>query len=184
MANQEMYEKLKREYASLKAEHDITTSRLDTTRRELGQERTKTADLESKTASLRSMLIPTSKAQLSDAEVVGKFTALRSQILALVKSTWRQQFRNHVQATELRERIFNPFREGKVEMRYLHNCLRSLVFEVIHCRILDVRHYALGEDFGKVDKALGEVESFMWKNLPECNRMPPPLAFDAELMVQ
>lgn len=113
------------------------------------------------------MLIPVSATQLSDGEVVSKFISLRSQILRLVKSTWRRdKFKPNLEFTTTQIRFLGPFIRGKVDMRYLDDRLRSVMFAFLHAHILGKRSYALGGYLTHLEKQVGEFEDWMWKQLP------------------
>lgn len=79
------------------------------------------------------MLIAVSEPQLSDGEVVGKFASIRSQILKLVKSTWRRdKFKPEFELTNNQMRVFGSFTEGRVDMRVIDNRIRSIIFQTLH----------------------------------------------------
>lgn len=159
--------KLQQNYSHLENQyHSIRT--------ELGEERLKSAELETKTQNLRAMLIPVSETQLSDGEVVSKFTFLRSQILKLVKSTWRRdRFKRSPVLTGSQRKVFGPFMENQVDMKYLDNRLRCTVFSFLFRYIFDKRNYALGGKFPDLEDHLGEFEDWMWKHLPTGNYLSP-----------
>lgn len=167
---QAAYNTLSQDYSLLKAQHDSTRGSLD-------QERLRSAALESKMQNLRSMLIPANETQLSDGEVVSKFTSLRSQILKLVKTTWRRdRFKSNFKITASHERILRPYIDGKVSMKYLDNWLRGVVFFHLKAYIFDLRTFSLaGKNVG-LDDGLGKFETLMWEELPRGNHIHPTLA--------
>lgn len=139
---------------------------------ELAQERLKSAELETKTAKLRSMLIPANETQLSDGEVLTKFTTLRSHILKLVKTTGLRDFDpNQWYISEQQHRILSPFAEGKVNMRYIDNRLRGVVFSILTKHIFSVRHYPVEAKHEHLGEALRNAESYMFNMLPKGNNM-------------
>ncbi|KAJ4387859.1 hypothetical protein N0V93_008462 [Gnomoniopsis smithogilvyi] len=149
------------EYCSLKDQYDSTLS-------ELAEEKVKIAELESKTQTLRAMLIPANETQLSDGEVIGRFTSLHSQILKLVKTTWRRDvLKPGVRLTDEQAKLLGPYIDGKVDVKYLDNRLRRVIFIYVKTRILNARTYALGEGLTRWDEQLGDFEDLMWKKLPK-----------------
>lgn len=149
-------------------------SRYNSTKIKLREERLKSAELETKTQDLRAMLIPLSETQLSDGEVVSKFVSLRSQILRLVKSTWRRdKFKPDLEPTNNQRRVFSPFMEGKVGMRYLDNHIRRVIFQTLHTQVLGKRSYFLGGKLTRLEEHLGEFEDWMWKQFPAGNYPSP-----------
>lgn len=151
----------------LHQDKSLLKSQLKSTRSQLREERLTSAELEIKTQELRAVLIPVSETQLSDGEVVSKFTSLRSQILKLVKSTWRRDnFKPGIELTKNHTAFLGPFMEGKVDMRYLDNRVRSIIFEALHACILGKRCYHLDENLTHLEGQVGEFEDWMWKRLP------------------
>lgn len=160
--------KLQHENSALRAEYSSSKEGHENIRRELAQERLKSAELESKTANLRSMLIPTNETQLSDGEVIAKFASLRSQILKLVKTVWSHEFKD-VHVTEEQSMILSPFATDEIDLRYLDNRLRGVVFSILNDQIFGVRHYGLDEKRAGLSKTLRKVESLLCGKLPKGN---------------
>lgn len=160
----------------LQQECSLWKTRYHSSKNKLREERLKSAELETKTQDLRAMLIPVNETQLSDGEVVSKFASLRSQILKLVKSIWRRdKFKPDLELTNNQKMVFIPFMEGRVDMRYLDNRLRSVVFETLHAYVLGKRSYALGGKLIRLEDHLGEFEDWMWKQLPTGNYPSPTI---------
>lgn len=156
-------------------------ARYSSTKTKLREEKLKSAELEIKTQDLRAMLIPVSETQLSDGEVVNKFTSLRSQILKFVKSTWRRdKFKPDLNLTNYQMGVFSPFMEGRVDMKYLDNRIRGVVFDILHGYILGRRSYALGGELTHFEKQVGDFEEWMWKTLPAGNYLPSALFYFSE----
>lgn len=162
----------------LHQEKSFWKSRSDSNKRKLLQERQRSAELEIKTQELRAVLIPVSETQLSDGEVVSKFISLRSQILKLVKRTWRRdKFKPNIELTQDHVNILGPFMDDRVDMRYVDNHMRGIVFKTLHARILGKRTYALGGSHTRVEDLLGEFEGWVWEQLPTGNGSSPTLLF-------
>lgn len=164
--------KLEQRNSSLSAELMSSKSEHETIRRQLAEERAKNMELESKTVHLRSMLIPATETQLSDGEVVAKFTALRAQILKLVMSAWSRKWdeATNKNVTDHQFKIFSPFANGGVNMKYLDNRLRGVVFSILNDQIFSTRHYATDSKHAPLNQRLGDVERLLWQNIPRGKR--------------
>lgn len=166
--------KLRKENSYWIASHSSSKEFHENTRHELAQERLKSAELERKTADLRSMLIPASETQLSDSEVIAKFSLLQSHILRFVKTVTRSHdFKKArvMETTEEQTRILSPFASGKINMRYLDDRLRGVVFSILDDQIFSVRHYSLGQKDTRLGNILCKAESYLREKLPKGNNM-------------
>lgn len=164
--------KLQLDNSSLSKECSSWKGRYEKVRSEFAQERVKSAEQELKMASLRSMLIPKTEVQLSDNEVVARFASLRSQILKLIKTVWSPvNFvpKADVSAEQYNFKILYTFVEGKVDMRYMDNLLRGVVFSILNEHVFSVRHYPIDTKNESLGEALSYAESYMFDKLPKGN---------------
>ncbi|KAJ4422618.1 hypothetical protein N0V82_002737 [Gnomoniopsis sp. IMI 355080] len=164
----EHFNVLQAKHDALRQDRSSLQTDYDSIKTKLSDERSRNAELESKTQSLRSLLIPSKELQLSDGEVVSKFTSMRSQILKLVKTTWRRDgFDTSKRLTDIQVEYFRPFLASELDMKYLDNVLRSLVFASLDKHIFSARTYALDKDFADLDAALGKTEAQIWETMSE-----------------
>lgn len=160
---------LKMHNSTLNADLDSVTAEYDDIQRQLAQERAKNLDLENKTVHLRSMLIPATESQLSDSEVVAKFTSLRSQILKLVKTAWSRNLVQRRSLSEEQTEVLSPFYKNDVSFKYLDNRLQSVVFSILEERVFGARHYATNPDHAILNANLGRVEALLWHKISKGN---------------
>lgn len=163
---QDSLDKLRYDNLSLGEECSSLKTLQDDFRRKLAQERVKSAELERKADSLRSLLIPKVETQLSDGEIVAKFTSLRSQILKLVKTAWSRNIVHNAEVSEQQQKILRPFFvDRKVDMRYIDDRLRGVVFDILHEHIFSIRHYPVDAKYSCLGETLRNVEEYMLGNL-------------------
>ena len=144
---------------------------------DLCHERAKNEELGERMASLRQMLVPPPEVQVSDSEVVQRFTALRSLIFRLVKATWAKGLKDNISERELSDeqhQFFGGSYGNNAQWKSLHNYLRYFIFLRLHRSTLSGRQYALRHDCKTFDRRLGSIETWMWDNLPEGNTAPLP----------
>lgn len=141
-------------------------------RHDLNHERAKNEKLKERMASLRQMLVPPPEIQISDTEVIQRFTGLRSLILRLVKTTWTKKLRDNISESDLSEgqRTFvRPYAGKDAMWKSLHNRIRYFVFYQLCKFILGQRIYGLVNDYRMLDEGLGAIETYIWEQLPKGN---------------
>lgn len=162
----------KKETHGLQKQYEILGAEMNRTRHELNAEKAITKHLGERVASLRSMLVPPSEAQVSDSEVVSKFTALRSLTFRFVKGTWALSFKadaNEESLSGWQLEFARPFSYAGAPWQTLHSRIRSYIFDVISAEILNHCHYLLNKNSRDLDNMLGNTEDYMLRNLPEGN---------------
>lgn len=151
-------------------QYESLNTEVQRTRRELSVERATNKDLREGMAKLRLMLVPSSESQISDSDIISKFTALRSLTLRLVKGTWSMRFKNDIDMrrwSDWQRNVFGPFADQTSHWQTLHNKLRSLIFDFIGIYVLNCRHYYLKHNCIRLDKVLGDAEDYICDSLPE-----------------
>ncbi|KAK7697957.1 hypothetical protein SLS64_013044 [Diaporthe eres] len=145
--------------ARLTAKVDATEKELfnekSAARKEIAQLQSHTKLLNEKNDKFRQMLIPVSEKQVLDAEVVQKFTTLRSSIMALVRSTWTLDLRDDVDFRTFSRGQHHVFRSSGPSS---YDRLRYVVFQHIHCEIFVAKNYFLKDGFEPIEEHLQMVE--------------------------
>lgn len=113
---------------------------------------------------LRQMLVPVSEKQVSDSDVVSRFTNLRSSIVALVRQTWKLALREDFVPSLVpsHERYF-----FKSPHLFTYDRLRFLVFLTIHAIIFDSQSYFLRDNLEQFEQHIQAVEKNLYRNLSE-----------------
>lgn len=139
---------------------------------DLSHERAKNERLGERMASLRQMLVPPPNDQVSDDEVVQKFSALRSQIFRLVKMTWAKGLRDHIEERNLSDEqraYLQTIFSGHTQWNRFYPRLHCHVFRYLASATFGRRHYGLTNEANGLDQRLEEVETYMWNYLPGGN---------------
>lgn len=131
--------------------------------KEIGRLQNRIKLLNEKADMFRDMLIPVSEKQILDAEVVQKFTSLRSSIMALVRRTWALKLRTNSDVRKLSDNqhyFFMSSGSGSYDK------LRFVVFEFIYQWIFDSKNYFLKEGLESLEECLRKGEKSLLKNSP------------------
>lgn len=131
--------------------------------KEIGRLQSRIKDLTEKTDRFRDMLIPVSEKQILDAEVVQKFTSLRSSIMALLRRTWALRLRKDFDVGEFSRGQHLVFMSGDAGS---YDKLRYVVFEHIYQMILDSKNYFLKDGFESLGEYLHKGEKSLLKKSP------------------
>jgi chromosome segregation ATPase len=119
--------------------------------------------LSEKNDKLRDMVIPVSEEQVLDAEVMAKFTAIRTSIFALVRRTWKMELRDGVLQEDLSKEqllIFGPGGED------IYDRTRGIVFHFVHQHILGSQNYVLQDGLEEFEWALQVAERELFDKSP------------------
>lgn len=151
----------------LASEADIAKQELlderNSARQNIAQLQNQIKLLNEKNDKFRQMLIPVSEKQVPDAEVVQRFTSLRSSMLALVRGTWKLAFRDDVDLISLSQDQIYIFKSGRT---CDYDRLRYAVFYFIHKRILSTQHYFLENGLEETEQRLQLVEKELVERSP------------------
>lgn len=132
-------------------------------RKEIAQLQSQIKLLNEKNDKFRQILIPVSEKQVLDAEVVQRFTSLRTSMLALVRRTWKPAFRDDADVISLSQDQIHVFKFGGM---CDYDRLRYAVFHFIHDRIIGNRNYFLENGFEETEKRLQLVEQELFEKSP------------------
>lgn len=156
------------EISRLTSDVDIANEELfeekSAARKEIARLQSQIKLLNEKNDKFRQMLVPVSEKQVPDAEVVRKFTALRSHIMGFVRRTWSLKFRNDVDVgafSEAQHIVFVSCGLGSYDR------LRYLVFIFIYHRIFDSKNYFLKDGFESLEEHLQKGEKSLIKKSSE-----------------
>lgn len=133
-------------------------------RQKIAQLYSQNKTLHDKTDTLRKMLVPVSEKQVLDADVVQRFTILRSGIVGLVRQTWVPALKHDVDSLG-----FSLLQQDLIatELPLTYDRLRCIVFFFIHASVFDSQNYFLGYNFENLEQLVRRVERELNKNSPE-----------------
>lgn len=142
-------------------------------RKEIAQLRSQIKVLSEKNDKFRQMLIPVAEKQVLDAEVVQKFTSLRSSILTLVRRTWKLTFPEGFDLRSLSQSQKDIFKLGSMDS---YDRLRYAVFQFIFHGIIGPRNYFLKDGFEQTEQGLemAEQELFSKSSVGEWQLLSQP----------
>lgn len=166
---------LQSQVSTTQEQNKCLVAQVNTARQELSYERTKNEEQRERMASLRQMLVPATEDQVSDTEIMQRFTALRSLVFRLVKGTWSMKFKDKLRDSDVSDNqhsFFAPFVGGDPKWKTLHNHLRHFIFNHLCLSALDRRRYFLHENCKWLDEQLETTETNMWDSLPKGNTAP------------
>ncbi|ROV88753.1 hypothetical protein VMCG_10061 [Cytospora schulzeri] len=170
---QQENQSLRGEVSATRQQNQKLTTDITTSRRDLSQERAKNQELTDRMTSLRQMLVPPPEDQISDTEIIQRFTALRSLIFRLVRSTWDRKLKDDVGERDVSEgqcTFFGTITNKNANWKTLYNRLRYFVFYKLSDLVLGRRLYGLGKSCKGLDKELEAMEFYMWDKIPEAER--------------
>lgn len=139
-------------------------------RKETAQLHTQIKTISEMNDKFRQMLVPVSEKQISDGEVVQKFTALRSSILAFVRRTWTLEFRAGIDIRTL-PKGHREFFQSSIPPSY--DRLRYVVSVFLYQVIFEAPNYFLGDDHQRFEGHLQNLERHLFKISPNGNYKAP-----------
>lgn len=169
--NLQAYEQLSQdEIACLRSELEFVKLNLqderEKARKEIAHLHDQIRSSNEKSEKYRQMLIPASEKQVMDADVVHKFTSLRSRILALVRQTWALKRRPDVDF-----QLLPPSHQGFFLSRIpgSYDRLRYVVSVFLYNGIFEAPNYFLQDDQQSFEDRLQQLERHLFDISPNGN---------------
>lgn len=161
--NQDHVEEIKRSMESCEAMRKIHEAEKQGHLETIAQLNDQIKTLTSTSDQLRQMLVPVTEKQVSDSDIVSKFTSLRSGIRGLVRQTWKLALKEEFEPRLMAENQRGFFTSFPVS----YDRLRFLVSDAIRIIIFDSQNYFLGDSFQELERRIQKVERELARTMPK-----------------